>query len=95
MRPDAFSQPPYEQALELLRNAGAPLPEGTPGDSRWTTTLVQGLVHLAEQARAPACGGAAGDAGFDVGPPFAGEVSADERAMLFVQAPDATQEPLS
>jgi hypothetical protein len=88
MRPDAFSQPPYEQALELLRNAGAPLPEGTPGDSRWTTTLVQGLVHLAS-------GDASGDAGFDVGPPFAGEVSADERAMLFVQSPDATQEPLS
>ena len=95
MRPDAFSQPPYEQALELLRNAGAPLPEGTPGDSRWTTTLVQGLVRLAEQARSPAPSGAAGDAGFDVGPPFAGEVSADERAMLFVQSPDATQEPLS
>jgi hypothetical protein len=95
MRPDAFSQPPYEQALELLRNAGESLPEGIPGDPRWTTSLVQGLVQLAERARASAPGGVTGDAGFDVGPPFAGEVSADERAMLFVPAPDATQEPLS
>jgi hypothetical protein len=56
---------------------------------------VQGLVHLVERVRASASGGGNGDAGFDLGPPFAGEVSADERAMLFVQAPDATQEPLS
>ena len=95
MRPDALSQPPYDQALALLRHAGQSLPEGSPDDPVWTASLVQGLVHLVERGRASASGGGNGDAGFDLGPPFAGEVSADERAMLFVQAPDATQEPLS
>lgn len=95
MRPDAPSQSPYDQALELLRHAGQSLPDGSPGDPEWTASLVQGLVHLVERIRAPASGGESGDAGFDLGPPFAGEVSADERALLFVQAPDAPQEPLS
>jgi hypothetical protein len=47
------------------------------------------LVRLAERTGLAAPAEAAG---FDVGPPFVGEVSADERAMLFVPAPDAEQE---
>lgn len=92
MPPDPFTQPPYDRALELLREAGAPLPEGSPGETGWTQALVQGLVQLAESARAAASDG---DVGFHVGPPYVGEVSAAERAMLFVDAPEAAQEPLS
>ena len=95
MSADPFTQPPYDRALELLRQAGAPLPQGLPGDDRWTRGLVQGLVHLVERARKPAAAASAGDAGFDLGPPYVGEVSAAERAMLFVEAPEAAQEPHS
>jgi|GEM_PF-4793874 hypothetical protein len=89
MRPDAFSQPPYDRALNLLRHAGEALPQGQPGDPQWTQALVTGLVRLVERAGPSAPGGAADP---DAGPPFAGEVSADERAMLFVPAPQAEQE---
>ena len=89
MRPDAFSQPPYDRALELLSHAGEALPQGQPGAPEWTQALVGGLVRLAERTGLAAPAEAAG---FDVGPPFVGEVSADERAMLFVPAPDAEQE---
>ena len=92
---DAFSQPPYDRALELLREAGKPLPEGRAGEAGWMQTLVQGLVLLAEPARASTASVSSGDAGFDIGPPYVGEVSAAERAMLFVDAPEAAQEPLS
>jgi hypothetical protein len=89
MRPDAFSQPPYDRALELLRHAGESLPQGQPGAPEWTQALVGALVRLAERAGQAAPSDATG---FDGGPPFAGEVSADERAMLFVPAPQAEQE---
>ena len=89
MRPDAFSQPPFDRALELLRHAGKALPQGQPGTPEWTQALVGGLVRLAERAGTVSPADAAG---FDVGPPFAGEVSVDERAMLFVPVPQAEQE---
>jgi hypothetical protein len=90
MRPDAFSQPPYDRALELLSKAGLPLPEGLCGDPGWMQGLVEGLMHLAERA---AAGHPVGlDEAFFVGPPFVGEVSADERAMLFEDAPVEPQE---
>jgi hypothetical protein len=95
MSPDAFSQPPYDRALALLREAGKPLPEGRAGEAGWMQTLVQGLVQLAEPAHTSTASASGGDPGFDIGPPYVGEVSAAERAMLFVEAPEAAQEPLS
>jgi hypothetical protein len=93
MQPDAFSQPPFDRALELLSKAGLPPPEGVCGDPGWIKGLVEGLMHLMERAAAGHLVGV--DGGFFVGPPFVGEVSADERAMLFVDAPGEPQEQAS
>lgn len=92
MRLDTYSQPPFDRALQLLSQAGLSLPDATPGDPRWMQGVVQGLVQLAERAVAAPRAGAGTDAGFFVGPPYASEVSADERAMLFEDAPDPAQE---
>ena len=47
MPPEAFSQPPYDRALELLRNAGLPPPDVERGEPAWLHGLVEGLVELA------------------------------------------------
>ncbi len=47
MPPEAFSHPPYDRALELLRNAGLPPPNVERGEPAWLTGLVEGLVELA------------------------------------------------
>ena len=47
MPPEAFTQPPYDRAVELLKNAGLPLPDVEPGDSAWLHGVVEGLVELA------------------------------------------------
>lgn len=47
MPPEAFSQPPYDRALELLRSAGLPPPNVERGEPAWLTGLVEGLVELA------------------------------------------------
>lgn len=47
MTPEAFSQPPYDRAVELLRNAGLSLPDVAPGESAWLQGVVEGLVELA------------------------------------------------
>lgn len=47
MTPEAFSQPPYDRAVELLKNAGLPLPDVAPGETAWLQGVVEGLVELA------------------------------------------------
>ena len=47
MTPEAFSQPPYDRAVELLKNAGLPLPDVARGESAWLQGVVEGLVELA------------------------------------------------
>jgi diguanylate cyclase (GGDEF)-like protein len=47
MTPEAFSQPPYDRAVELLKNAGLSLPDVAPGESAWLQGVVEGLVELA------------------------------------------------
>lgn len=47
MTSEAFTQPPYDRALELLKNAGLPLPDVVPGESAWLQSVVEGLVELA------------------------------------------------
>ena len=47
MTPEAFSQPPYDRAVELLKNAGLSLPDVATGESAWLQGVVEGLVELA------------------------------------------------
>ena len=47
MTTEAFSQPPYDRAVELLKNAGLLLPDVAPGESAWLQCVVEGLVELA------------------------------------------------
>ena len=47
MPSEAFSQPPYDRAVELLKSAGLPLPDVEPGESSWLQGVVHGLVELA------------------------------------------------
>lgn len=47
MPPEAFSHPPYDRALELLKNAGLPPPDVERGEPAWLHGLVEGLVELA------------------------------------------------
>ena len=47
MTSEAFSQPPFDRALELLKNAGLPLPDVAAGEAAWLQGMVEGLVELA------------------------------------------------
>lgn len=47
MPSEVFSQPPYDRALELLRNAGLPPPDVELGAPAWLQSVVEGLVELA------------------------------------------------
>ena len=47
MPSEVFFQPPYDRAVELLKNAGLPLPDVAPGDTAWLQGVVEGLVELA------------------------------------------------
>jgi diguanylate cyclase (GGDEF)-like protein len=47
MSSEAFQQPPYDRALELLRSAGLSLPDVEPGEASWLHGVVEGLLELA------------------------------------------------
>lgn len=47
MPSEAYCQPPFDRAVELLKNAGLPVPEAEPGDAVWLRSVVEGLVELA------------------------------------------------
>ena len=47
MSSEAFNQPPFDRAVELLKNAGLALPDAAPGEAAWLQGVVEGLVELA------------------------------------------------